>query len=190
MISLQKNVIIVAIAIIVVIVAVGAFAISRSPQSAYFATTSSRPQQYPSNQTSTASSAPYNSSSQPTSSAAPGTTRRYAVNVAYNPTVGNYLVNSSGWTLYIYTKDTPYSGSSACYGGCVQAWPVFYAANLTVAPGLNASAFGVITRTNGTKQDTYLGLPLYYYEFDTKAGVINGQNVFGFKVATVSNSSS
>lgn len=103
----------------------------------------------------------------------------YSVNIATLPGIGQYLVNSSGWALYMYVPDTPNSGKSTCYGECVIAWPVFYASNLTVEPGINASLFGNITRTGGSKETTFNGYPLYYYEYDTGAGNINGQGVGG-----------
>jgi predicted lipoprotein with Yx(FWY)xxD motif len=101
----------------------------------------------------------------------------YAVNIATLPGIGQYLVNSTGWALYMYVPDTPNSGKSTCYGQCATLWPIFYTSNLTVQPGINISMFGVINRTDGTKQLTYNGYPLYYYEYDTGAGNINGQNV-------------
>ncbi len=102
-----------------------------------------------------------------------------AVSIAYNTTVGSYLVNSTGWTLYLYTNDKPNSGTSACYGICATFWKPFYAASLTVQSGINASAFGTITRTDGSKQTTYMGWPLYYYLGDKAAGEISGQGSDG-----------
>jgi predicted lipoprotein with Yx(FWY)xxD motif len=102
---------------------------------------------------------------------------QYAVNIATKPGIGQYLVNSTGWALYMYVPDTPNSGKSTCYGQCAIAWPIFYTSNLTVEPGINASLFGIINRTDGTKELTFNGYPLYYYEYDTGAGNINGQNV-------------
>jgi predicted lipoprotein with Yx(FWY)xxD motif len=113
---------------------------------------------------------------QPMLAGAAGT--NYSVNVAYNPTIGNYLTNSTGWSLYMYAPDKPNSGNSSCYGGCATAWPPFYAgSNLTLPSSLKASNFGTINRTGGGKQTTYLGSPLYYYAYDTSAGDISGQNV-------------
>ncbi len=102
---------------------------------------------------------------------------QYAVNIATKPGIGQYLVNSTGWALYMYVPDTPNSGKSTCYGECAIAWPIFYVSNLTVEPGINKSLFGMINRTDGTKELTYNGYPLYYYEYDTGAGNINGQGV-------------
>jgi hypothetical protein len=49
----------------------------------------------------------------------------YTVNLAYKASLGFYLTNSSGFTLYFRSTD-PGNGSSTCYGGCVTAWPLFY----------------------------------------------------------------
>jgi predicted lipoprotein with Yx(FWY)xxD motif len=102
---------------------------------------------------------------------------QYAVNIATKPGIGQYLVNSTGWALYMYVPDKPGSGQSTCYGQCAVVWPIFYVSNLTVQPGINASLFGTINRTDGTKETTFNGYPLYYYEYDTGANNINGQNV-------------
>ncbi len=99
------------------------------------------------------------------------------VNIAYKASLGFYLVNGSGFTLYLYTKDTPNSGLSTCYGQCATFWPPFYspAGSLLLPPGLNASSFGTITRTDGSKQITYEGWPLYTYAPDKSAGQTTGQ---------------
>ena len=102
-----------------------------------------------------------------------------AVSLAYKPLVGYYLTNGSGWTLYLYARDVPNNGTSACYGACAKTWPPFYSANINVALGINSSAFGTITRTDGTKQSTYNGWPLYYFAPDKAAGQTNGQGIAG-----------
>ncbi len=106
-------------------------------------------------------------------------TEAYTVGIAYNATVGNYLVNATGWTVYLYTPDAPYSGKSTCYSTCATYWPpVSYTANsLVLPPTLNASNFNTIARTDGTDQLTYKGYPLYYYLGDRSAGSVKGQGV-------------
>ena len=128
------------------------------------------------------------SSVPPQTSVATSTVRQnstaYDVIVMNSASVGNYLANSTGFALYIYTKDTPNSGNSSCYSTCAANWPPFYSANILVQPGLNVSKFGTITRTGGSKQTTYKGYPLYYFIGDHASGQLNGQNVVGFKAAT------
>jgi hypothetical protein len=46
-----------------------------------------------------------------------------------------------------------------------------------------------VTRSDGTTQVTYGGLPLYYWEGDRKAGDTTGNGLEGFSIATVSGSS-
>lgn len=88
-----------------------------------------------------------------------------------------YLTDSQGMTLYYYTKDV--AGKSVCDGKCLQAWPAFYADNLTVGSTLNSSSFGTITRDDGSKQTTYLGWPLYYWQHDSAPGQMTGEGVGG-----------
>src|SRR4051794_21822319 len=86
------------------------------------------------------------------------------INVSSNPTLGEFLVDSVGNTLYVFSPDV--KGTSVCYGNCEVAWPVFYTANIRLGSGLKAADFGTITRTDGSKQTTFKGWPLYYYQQD------------------------
>ncbi len=101
----------------------------------------------------------------------------YNIKLAYNPSVGLYLVDKNGMTLYFFAKD--YDGQSHCSGACVDKWPIFYVENINPSPGLNKSDFGVITRPDGKKQITYKGWPLYYFFMDKKPGDINGDGKKG-----------
>ena len=101
----------------------------------------------------------------------------YSVIIAYKPSIGFYLANGTGWTLYRLTKDIPTNMTSNCVGKCIKIWPAFYASGLSLPPGLNASSFVAITRQDGAKQLTYDGWPLYYFMNDTKPGDTNGQGV-------------
>ena len=108
----------------------------------------------------------------------------YTVTLRNSSTLGEYLANSTGFTLYIYTSDVAYSNQSVCYYSCATSWPPFYTDTLSLPLGLNAPNFGTITRSDGGMQLTYKGYPLYFYAGDYNAGDVNGQNLFGFKVAT------
>jgi predicted lipoprotein with Yx(FWY)xxD motif len=98
-----------------------------------------------------------------------------SVQVKTGPNGTNFLTDAKGMTLYYYTLDT--NGQSACYGGCEKAWPVFYAASLSVSDPLMSSDFGTITRTDGSNQSTYKGWPLYYWVQDKKPGDMSGEGV-------------
>ncbi len=98
-----------------------------------------------------------------------------AVQVQTSPSGVSYLTDGKGMTLYYYTLDA--NGQSACYGGCAKAWPIFSADTTSVSGPLMASDFGTITRTDGTKQTTYHGWPLYYWVNDKVAGDMTGEGV-------------
>jgi len=91
--------------------------------------------------------------------------------------LGNYLADSKGMTLYHFKSDSP--GKSACTGGCLQRWPIFYSEKMEVPKGLDAKDFGTITREDGKKQTTFRGYPLYYFASDKKPGDALGQGVGG-----------
>lgn len=98
------------------------------------------------------------------------------VKVSENNTFGKVLTDKEGKTLYFFSNDT--KGTSNCTNGCLDVWPVFYTADLNgIDPSLSISDFGVITRSDGQKQSTYKGWPLYYYKNDISVGQTNGDKV-------------
>lgn len=98
------------------------------------------------------------------------------VSVVHKEGIGDYLVDAKGMTLYWSKLDAP--GGSACKGQCLIQWPPFYKeAVLSSSPLINATDFGTIIRTDGKKQNTFRGYPLYYYTMDKKSGDTNGQNL-------------
>jgi predicted lipoprotein with Yx(FWY)xxD motif len=97
------------------------------------------------------------------------------VQLATNTGLGSVLTDSAGKTLYFFSMDA--NGSSACTGSCLVTWPVFYTAGLNLGTGLDAADFASITRSDGSKQTTYKGWPLYYFQNDSKAGDVNGEGL-------------
>ncbi len=100
------------------------------------------------------------------------------VDLGTNDTLGSFLVDDKGQTLYLYTKDTP--NTSNCYDKCATAWPpLLTGANAVAGDGVDASLLGTATRTDGAVQVTYNGWPLYYYAKDKAPGDVTGQDVGG-----------
>jgi predicted lipoprotein with Yx(FWY)xxD motif len=94
--------------------------------------------------------------------------------------LGKVVVDGTGRTLYIYDLDTAKPSKSNCDGSCATAWPPLPAgAGTPQVSGIDASLVGTVTRTDGTKQVTLAGWPLYYFANDAKAGDANGQAVGG-----------
>jgi predicted lipoprotein with Yx(FWY)xxD motif len=90
---------------------------------------------------------------------------------------GTVVVSKTGLTLYGYTKDT--SKKSNCNGSCASTWVPWIAngaVKVKAGSGLSQSLVGTITRSNGRKQVTYGGHPLYHYVGDKKAGQQNGED--------------
>jgi hypothetical protein len=76
-------------------------------------------------------------------------------------------------------KDT--GDTSNCSGACAGAWPpVTTTGSATASGGAKASDLGTITRSDGTKQVTYDGHPLYYFSGDSGPGTASGQGSDGF----------
>jgi predicted lipoprotein with Yx(FWY)xxD motif len=95
---------------------------------------------------------------------------------------GTFLTNGSGRAVYLWAKDT--GDMSNCNGACAGAWPpVTTTATATASGSAKASDIGTITRSDGTKQVTYDGHPLYYFSGDSGPGTASGQgsDAFGAK---------
>ncbi len=87
------------------------------------------------------------------------------------------LTNAKGFVVYWFAPDTP--TSSKCTGSCATYWPPV-TGPVTAGSGVTGT-LGTITRSDGTKQATYDGHPLYTYAGDTSPGQAkgNGLNVSG-----------
>lgn len=86
---------------------------------------------------------------------------------------GPVLTDAKGMTLYIFDKDK--DGKSACYDACATNWPPLVAEADAQAQG----AFGLTERSDGTRQWTYKGMPLYTWTGDAKPGDATGDGVKG-----------
>jgi predicted lipoprotein with Yx(FWY)xxD motif len=93
--------------------------------------------------------------------------------------LGKILVDSQGRTLYLFKKDT--HGRSSCSGECAKFWPPLRVAGKpTAGSGVSASKLSTISRSDGKRQVTYNGHPLYTFLQDSRPGQTNGQGVTAF----------
>ena len=100
------------------------------------------------------------------------------VSAAGSP-LGRIIVDGRGRTLYLFEKDK--RGSSACAGTCAMYWPPLITRGKPIAgSGVKSSLLGTIRRSNGARQVTYAGHPVYRYALDTKAGQTNGEGLDDF----------
>lgn len=99
-----------------------------------------------------------------------------------NTESGKVLVNSSGFTLYEFTKDSRDKNTCVKLKGCAQAWPALTTTGKPKAgPGVKASLLSTITLSGGVKQVTYAGHALYTYSASSEAGETSyiGVKAFG-----------
>jgi predicted lipoprotein with Yx(FWY)xxD motif len=117
--------------------------------------------------------------------AGPGATEAMAkkkkgvtVKIAKSDDYGKVLMNKGNKALYLFTKDG--KGPSDCYGACAVAWPPLLTKGKPRAgKGVIGRKLGTTKRTDGKRQVTYGGHPVYFYEHD-RPGVILCQDVFEF----------
>jgi len=88
--------------------------------------------------------------------------------------LGKVIVNGRGHTLYLFEKDK--RGKSACSGACASYWPPLLTHGKPMAAGgAKRALLGTIKRSNGSRQVTYAGHPLYTFVQDTKRGQTRGE---------------
>jgi predicted lipoprotein with Yx(FWY)xxD motif len=80
-------------------------------------------------------------------------------------------------TVYLFEKDK--GAASTCTGACATAWPPVIGTP-SAGAGAMAAGLGSITRSDGTKQVTYHGHPLYLFIKDKDDGDAYGQGVNAF----------
>lgn len=119
-----------------------------------------------------------NSGRQADAAAAPSKSPAATVSVK-NGTYGKSLVDDKGMTLYVFDKDA--KDTSHCADACAKAWPpLLDTAAPTAGSGVKPNLLKTTTRSDGKKQVTYNGHPLYRFDEDQKAGDTNGQAVDAF----------
>ena len=119
-----------------------------------------------------------------TPSVGASTPRQLVVKILSTRPYGKILVSVKGFALYTYSRDT--RNHSNCNGQCLGVWPPLTLAKGIVPAGRGVSDLGVIVRSNGKRQVTYRGRPLYFFASDTRAGQTKGQGVGNFSVAKLS----
>jgi predicted lipoprotein with Yx(FWY)xxD motif len=83
------------------------------------------------------------------------------------------VTNAQGFTLYSFAPDS--ATASKCTGACAQIWPPV-TGPVTAGQGVTGK-LGTITRSDGSKQATYNGHPLYAYTADTAPGQAKGNGL-------------
>jgi predicted lipoprotein with Yx(FWY)xxD motif len=116
--------------------------------------------------------------SAPTGTPASGSTTATVIE-SHAGSAGSFLTNASGRAVYLWAADS--MNKSMCSGACAGAWPpVTTMGKVTAAHGAKTADLGTITRSDGTKQVTYLGHPLYYFAGDSGPGQTHGQGSDSF----------
>lgn len=98
---------------------------------------------------------------------------------ASSSSLGTIVVDGKGMTAYVFDKDTPGSGSSACTGACLEEWPPITASSDDPKVDGVRAEVGTIEGPDGTRQVTLEGMPLYTYAADSDAGDAQGQGKGG-----------
>jgi predicted lipoprotein with Yx(FWY)xxD motif len=123
----------------------------------------------------------YGGSNSPSTSAGatPGAASATPIITAKSGSLGTILTDAKGRTLYLWDAD--HGAMSTCNGECAQDWPPLTTkAAPKAGAGVKASLLGTSTRSDGTKEVTYAGHPLYYYAGDTAPGQTTGQGSAAF----------
>jgi predicted lipoprotein with Yx(FWY)xxD motif len=85
--------------------------------------------------------------------------------------VGTVLVDSSGFTVFRFSKDTGKSNTCMANRECNATWPALTTTGRPQAgPGVRSSLLSTITIHGGAHQVTYAGHPLYRYAVASERG--------------------
>lgn len=94
--------------------------------------------------------------------------------------MGKVVENQKGFVFYRFDSDGDDPSKSTCDGDCAKIWPPALTNDgKPTIKGVDSKLVGTVTRTDGTKQLTLKGWPLYTYIGDKKPGEWKGQNVNG-----------
>ncbi|HEY6785813.1 MAG TPA: hypothetical protein VI365_00725 [Trebonia sp.] len=120
------------------------------------------------------------SSTSPSHTGAPagGSGQAVKVNVRSVPGVGQVLVTSQGYVLYVFEPD--HHRTVTCTGACAGTWPPLMepsGADPIGGPGLQQALFGSDPDPVGGRVVTYDGWPLYGYTGDLQPGQATGQDI-------------
>jgi predicted lipoprotein with Yx(FWY)xxD motif len=85
-------------------------------------------------------------------------------------------------TLYLLTTDNAQHSTCGDAGACDALWPPLLTnAKAKAATGVAGSAIGSVIRSDGTRQVTYAGHPVYFFALDlaagATAGLTNGEHI-------------
>jgi predicted lipoprotein with Yx(FWY)xxD motif len=94
--------------------------------------------------------------------------------------MGEVIENEQGHVLYRFDDDSNNPAKATCQGDCNKVWkPALTIDGKPTLTGVDSKVVSTVTRSDGTKQLTVKGWPLYSYIGDKKAGTWKGQNVNG-----------
>jgi predicted lipoprotein with Yx(FWY)xxD motif len=119
----------------------------------------------------------------PISSAHPATRSHdptYEVTTGEVSGLGTVLVDGKGLTLYLFLPDK-HSSHSRCSDICAVAWPPLLLPKGRTAPlagrGVKSSLLGITIGSDGERQVTFNGWPLYRWSNDASPGQATGQGL-------------
>lgn len=85
--------------------------------------------------------------------------------------LGNVLVDASGFTLYRFSKDSGKQNTCLKTSECSTTWPALESSGQpTAGTGVKSSLLSTIKLPSGARQVTYAGHPLYRYATASERG--------------------
>ncbi|MGH3257175.1 MAG: COG4315 family predicted lipoprotein [Streptosporangiaceae bacterium] len=124
-----------------------------------------------------ATSAPASHAAQPAASG--GGPNPYPVGttvmIVQKSKLGYVLAEANGQVVYTYAHDTK-GGTPTCTGSCADIWAPVTGVPKTALGESFPGTFGLVARSDGTKQMTYNGYPLYTFKgaFPLTTHVVSG----------------
>lgn len=118
----------------------------------------------------------------PKPSSTPSHSGALAISTATLPGIGTILVGPTGHVVYLLNAES--AGHHLCTGqSCLSSWPALMLAQgstLPVSSSTIPGTFSTYVMSNGSRQVTYNGWPLYYFAGDTTTDSANGRGISAF----------
>jgi predicted lipoprotein with Yx(FWY)xxD motif len=91
---------------------------------------------------------------------------------------GTILVDSQGYTLYTFSRDSRNHDACANIAECLEVWPALTSAHPTGGAGIRRGLVGTIEVPGVGHQVTYDGHPLYRFVGDSRPGETSNINTY------------
>ena len=94
-----------------------------------------------------------------------------------HPQLGEIIVDTNGYVVYMFDSDEQGAEESTCYDDCADTWPPVLLDEEPIGDQSVAAEMTLFERDDGSMQVAVNGWPIYYFSGDDDPGQATGQGV-------------